>query len=128
VLLSEGEKCRAVGAGALPMYVNVTWPGGGKGVQYVDWTPLAGRDVVLWPDADEPGRQAMLGYRDVPGHFHMGVAQYLHGVGVKSMRVINTEGQPKGWDIADALADGWTPKQLAAWARLRVEEIEVRAA
>lgn len=128
VLLSEGEKCRAAGADALPMYVGVTWPGGGKGVQYVDWSPLAGRDVVLWPDADEPGRQAMFGYRDVAGQFHPGVAQYLHRAGVKSMRAIDTDGQPKGWDIADALADGWTPRQLAEWAKLRVQDIEVAAA
>ena len=31
VLLVEGEKCRAAGAGALPMYVAASWPGGGKG-------------------------------------------------------------------------------------------------
>ncbi|WP_235872499.1 CHC2 zinc finger domain-containing protein [Pseudoxanthomonas winnipegensis] len=127
VLLSEGEKCRAACAGALPMYVSVTWPGGGKGVSYVDWSPLAGRDVVLWPDADEPGQQAMFGWRDVPGHFHMGVAQYLHRIGVRSMRAIDTDGQPKGWDIADAIDDGWTPKQLASWAATRVQQIEVAA-
>ncbi|HEX5756883.1 MAG TPA: DNA primase, partial [Arenimonas sp.] len=106
VLLVEGEKCRAAGAGALPMYVTASWPGGGKGIPYVDWSPLEGRDVVLWPDADEPGRQAMLGWRDYAGRFHPGIAQSLHRVGVRSMRFVDTDGQPKGWDIADAIADG----------------------
>lgn len=125
VLLVEGEKCRAAGAGALPMYVAVAWPGGGKGVPYVDWRPLSGRDVVLWPDADEPGRQAMLGYSDYTGRFHAGVAQHLHRAGVRSMRFVDVVGQPDGWDIADAIDDGWTPRQIAAWASHRVADVDV---
>ena len=125
VLLPEGEKCRAAGAGALPMYAVVTWPGGSKGIAHVDWTPLAGREVVLWPDADDAGRDAMLGHRDYSGLQHPGVAQYLQRVGVKAMRYIDPEGQPKGWDLADGLNDGWTPRQLATWAAQRVGDLEV---
>jgi hypothetical protein len=125
VLMPEGEKCRAAGAGALPMYAVVTWPGGGKGIPYVDWSPLAGRDVVLWPDADQPGRDAMLGHRDYSGLQHPGVAQFLQRAGVRAMRYIDPEGQPKGWDLADALDDGWTPRQLATWAAQRVGDLEV---
>ncbi|MGH8032112.1 MAG: CHC2 zinc finger domain-containing protein [Luteimonas sp.] len=125
VLMPEGEKCRAAGAGALPMYAVVTWPGGGKGIPYVDWSPLAGRDVVLWPDADQPGRDAMLGHRDYSGLQHPGVAQFLQRAGVRSMRYIDPDGQPKGWDLADALNDGWTPRQLATWAAQRVGDLEV---
>jgi hypothetical protein len=44
------------------------------------------------------------------------------------MRFIDTAGQPKGWDIADAVADAWTPRQIAAWAATRVLDLEVRAA
>ena len=127
VLLPEGEKCALAGAGALPMYAVLGWPGGGKGVPYVDWTPLAGRDVVLWPDADPAGRQAMLGAADRSGATrYPGVAQMLARVGVRSMRYIDTEGQPRGWDIADALRDGWTARQLATWAAHRVCDLTVR--
>lgn len=128
VLIVEGEKCRAAGAGALPMYAVLSWPGGSKGVRYVDWTPLAGRDVVLWPDADKPGREAMFGFVDFNGTVQRGIAQHANAVGVRSLRGIDTEGQPSGWDIADALdpaVDGWTPRQLAAWAAQRVIDIEV---
>lgn len=125
VLVPEGEKCRAAGAGALPMYAVVSWPGGGKGVRYVDWSPLAGRDVVLWPDADEPGRHAMLGNTDYSGRFTPGVAQFLHAVGVRSMRFVDPAGQPKGWDIADAVDEGWTPRQIATWASHRVADIDM---
>lgn len=128
VLVVEGEKCRAAGAGALPQYAVVSWPGGGKGIRYVDWSPLRGRDLVLWPDADKPGREAMLGWVDACGVVHRGIAQHAHGVGARSLRYIDTEDQAHGWDIADALdpqIDGWSPRQLAAWAATRVCEITV---
>lgn len=128
VLVVEGEKCRAAGAGALPMYAVIAWPGGGKGVTYADWSALAGRDVVLWPDADDAGRDAMLGFRHYSGDWRDGVAQMAHAAGCNSLRFVDVSGQPKGWDIADALDDGWTPRQVAAWAATRVREIEVARA
>lgn len=54
VIVVEGEKCadalrRASGR------VVVSWAGGTHGVAHADWSPLAGRSVVIWPDADDPG-------------------------------------------------------------------------
>lgn len=144
-MVVEGEKCRAAGAGALSPYAVVTWPGGSNGLggtrwhdatrgwhhlpPLVDWSPLAGRDVVLFPDADEPGRRVMLGHEDSSGRWHPGVVDFLVHAGVKSIRMIDVFDRPKGWDIADALdpeIDGWSPRQLAAWAKQRVVEIEIR--
>ena len=124
VLIVEGEKCAAIGAGALPMYGVSTWVGGSHGVKHADWSPLEGRDVVLWPDAID-GIGAMLGYIDGSGLLHEGVAQLAYRAGCASLRVVDVAGMPKGWDIADALADGWTAKQLATWARSRVRMVEV---
>lgn len=124
VLVLEGEKCATAGAGALPMYAAISWMGGSHGVGHTDWSPLEGRDVVLWPDALD-GVGAMLGYTDGSGLLHEGVAQLAYRAGVRSLRVIDTSGMPKGWDIADALDDGWTPKQVAGWAAARVKPIAV---
>lgn len=52
VLLVEGEKCKDAAALALPGYVAASWPGGGKAVKKIDWSPLFGRHVVLWADCD----------------------------------------------------------------------------
>lgn len=52
VLIVEGEKCKDAAAQALPDYVAVSWPGGGKAVKKIDWSPLFGRHVVLWADCD----------------------------------------------------------------------------
>jgi DNA primase len=128
VLALEGEKCRAAGAGAFPKYAVITWPGGSHGIRYVDWTPLAQRDLVLWPDADEAGRRAMLGWSNDAGMFRPGVAHYAARVGARSIRIIDTSGRPKGWDVADALdpeIDGWSPTQLAMWAAARVMDVTV---
>lgn len=126
VVVVEGEKCRAAGAGAWRQYVTVCWPGGSNGLRKVDWSPLAMRDVVLWPDADEAGRKAMLGWSNDGGMFTPGVAHYAHRVGARSIRLIDTAGQPRGWDIADALDDGWTAAQVAGWASTRVVDVAVR--
>jgi len=36
--------------------IATTSPGGALKAEYADWTSLAGKNVILWPDADEPGR------------------------------------------------------------------------
>lgn len=54
VIVVEGEKCRDALARATGRTV-LSWPGGTQGVKHCDWSPLAGRNVVIWPDADEPG-------------------------------------------------------------------------
>ena len=103
VLIVEGEKTtdaawQLVGKD----YVCITWPGGTNAVSKADWTPLQGREVIIWPDADEPGEKA---------------AQTLQGclkkAGAKSTRIASPpEGVSKGWDLADALAEGWTRENI----------------
>jgi len=54
VIIVEGEKCADAVARATGRQA-VSWAGGTYGVQHADWSPLAGRSVVIWPDADAPG-------------------------------------------------------------------------
>jgi putative DNA primase/helicase len=98
VLVVEGEKCQAAAEKALPEYVCVTWSHGSSSVDKTDWAPLAGRDVTIWPDADAPGLKAAIAIRNrLPG-----------------ARVLNIEGKEKGWDIADAIAEGIDPAAFMA--------------
>lgn len=62
VMVVEGEKKRAAAAAAMPAFVIVSLLGGAECVKLNDLSPLVGRNVTLWPDADAPGRRAM---RDV---------------------------------------------------------------
>lgn len=54
VIVVEGEKCRDALKKSTGRCV-VSWAGGTQGVKHTDWTPLAGRNVVIWPDWDVPG-------------------------------------------------------------------------
>lgn len=56
VIVVEGEKCRDALANISGRCV-VSWAGGTHGVKHADWSPLRGRNVVIWPDADAPGVQ-----------------------------------------------------------------------
>ncbi len=49
-IVVEGEKC--VQALTIAGFVATTGPGGAGKSDRVDWTPLAGKTVFLWPDAD----------------------------------------------------------------------------
>ena len=108
VLVVEGEKAADAAHELLPNYSVVTWPGGTKAVSKALWEPLRGRAVLLWPDADEPGIEAM-----------NELALVLHGMDA-SIKVIDPTGQPKGFDAADALKDGWDKNKVITWAKERV--------
>ena len=58
VLIVEGEKAADAAAALFPEHAVVSWCGGCKALNTVDWQPLAGRAVTLWPDADNPGTAA----------------------------------------------------------------------
>lgn len=55
VLVCEGEKAADAARLLFPDWVVVSWPGGANAVDKADWSPLAGREVTLWPDLDEAG-------------------------------------------------------------------------
>jgi len=54
VIVCEGElKCDILAGYGFPA---ATSSGGSKSVALTGWTPLAGKNVIVWPDSDEPGR------------------------------------------------------------------------
>lgn len=59
VVIVEGEKAADAAAILLPDHPVVTWQGGAQAVAKADFSPLAGREVWLWPDNDEAGTKAM---------------------------------------------------------------------
>ena len=111
VLIVEGEKAAKAARRICPGVV-VTWPGGSKAAKFVDWSPLAGRKVVIWPDRDAPGIEAA-----------RAIAKALAGIAAK-VRVIQPPAGPMdGWDLADAVAEGWSRAQLVESMKPRAELI-----
>lgn len=58
VILVEGEKC-ADAINSISGRTGVSWSGGSQSWQRTDWSPLAGKDVILWADNDRPGSDTM---------------------------------------------------------------------
>jgi putative DNA primase/helicase len=100
VLIVEGEKA-ADAARTISPGVVVTWPGGGKAVKFTDWSPLAGRKVLIWPDADEPGHKAAAD-----------IVAALKPIAASVRTIPVPAGVAEGWDLADAVAEGWDRARL----------------
>lgn len=106
VLVVEGEKTADAAGRLFPHCVVMTWPGGAKAVGKANWKPLAGRRVVIWPDADEAGLAAA-----------EEIARALSPI-AESVQVVSVPpGVAQGWDLADAEAEGWAPERAQRWAR-----------
>lgn len=130
VLLVEGEKCADVGNEHLPEMVSVTWPGGSKAWEKADWSPLAGRKVVLWPDCDaqrDKKTQELLPDEKQPGWKAMaGIAQRLLALGcqVWMLQIPPPGAKPSGWDIADAVAEGFVGTALNEYVTNNLVRVE----
>jgi putative DNA primase/helicase len=108
VLVVEGEKCAKAAEKVFTDWVVVTSLGGACAPAKTDWTWLQNRQVMIWPDADGAGAT----YGD-------DVASILHGLGVADIRMVDaralasrmpdgtTREPPQGWDVADAVEEGW---------------------
>ena len=96
VLVVEGEKACDAARNLFSDMVVVTWPGGSSAVKHVKWESLQGRDVTLWPDADEPGLKAMKDAGEILAK--------LPSTQVKTVTL--PDNLPKGWDLADEVPEG----------------------
>ena len=98
VIITEGEKAADAGRTLFPTHSVLAWPGGDNAVEHADFTPLHGRQVILWPDNDAPGFKAM---RAVAAKLSPHVA-------------VQTVSIPDHWPPKHDLADvGWTVDEAA---------------
>ena len=104
VVLVEGEKC----ADALivkGICATTAMNGANAPIEKTDWSPLAGKHVLIWPDNDEAGKA-----------YALRAADALRLADAASVAVLTLPaGKPSKWDAADAVADGFDiPAFLAA--------------
>ena len=91
VLVVEGERTVEVAAETFRDYVVTTSCGGGSQAGTADWTPLAGRAVVIWPNNDSAGIQ-----------YAEKVSELVTTAGASSVRIVELPpGLPAKWDLAD---------------------------
>ncbi len=105
VVICEGEKSADAAARIFPNCVCITSPGGSQAASKADWSPLEGRCVLVWPDADEPGST-----------YAAQIAAILHPLDCQVSIIDATalasidpngdqRGPAKGWDAADGVAE-----------------------
>jgi len=120
VVVVEGEKCTDALQAALPDHVVVSWNGGGKAAWQTDFSPLAGRSVTIWGDRDPEFNQTLQGWRRSGGEWKPGLLELIP----VRCRVARPDAiqRAKGWDCADAIAEGWTGEQIVAWLDAQTAE------
>lgn len=104
VVICEGEKSADAAERLLSGFVAVTSLNGAKSAAKADWSPLRGRHVTIWPDADEPGAA-----------YAQAVAELALAAGAAPVAIVTPPaGVSDGWDAADAESEGWTHDRAVA--------------
>ena len=108
VIVVEGEKAADAARALFPDMVAVTSSSGAQSYWKTDWTPLAKRTVIIWPDNDQAGRT-----------YAKGVYDTLTPLGA-DVRIVEIpqDAFPVGWDLADPVPEGM---DIIAMARLAGE-------
>lgn len=96
VLIVEGERSvdgamKHVGDG----FIVTTWIGGTGNWSYADWSILAGREVVIWPDNDDAGVTTA-----------QSIAERLREIDCRVAVVELPTDLPEKWDLADDIPEG----------------------
>ena len=113
VVLVEGEKC-AQALIELGIVATTAMHGANAPVDKTDWSPLAGKAVLVWPDRDKPGWE-----------YAVQAAQAILSAGAKSCHILYPpEEAAEGWDAADAVMEGFDVAAfLAHGPRVQVHDI-----
>lgn len=96
VLFTEGEKAAEAAVERLGhLAIPTTTLGGAGSAARSNFTPVCGRAVVIWPDADDAGRRHAAD-----------LYRLCKAAGADPVTVVDTTRFPHGWDLADPDPEG----------------------
>ena len=110
LIIVEGEKCASALQKIIPAdkYSVTTWHGGVNNVDSCDWSPISGKNIILWPDFDLQERDGhVLPVDQQPGYKAMHRVGEILSVNNRCKFLHPLPGYPAGWDVADAIESGW---------------------
>lgn len=109
VVLVEGEKC-AEALIRIGITATTAMNGAMAPVEKTDWSPLAGKAVLIWPDRDAPGWD-----------YAEAAARACASAGCRSVSIlVPPTDKPEKWDAADALDEGFDCANFITQAERRV--------
>jgi len=119
VIVCEGEKSADAAAKLFPDHVTIASMNGAQSPEKSDWTPLAGRTLTLWGDRDPAGEAYIASVERLATEAGAKVLSAIRAEWFLQMSaelgVGRREALPQGWDAADALAEGFTAENIAAF-------------
>lgn len=102
ILIVEGEKTAEAAKRIFPALTVLTWVGGTGSMHLTQWGCLKGRDVILWPDNDDPGLKCMDKLKAIS-----------EKIGAQSVKIVHLPSNtPQAWDLADTFPEGWDRTSL----------------
>lgn len=128
LVIVEGCKTAAAMEQYFPNSTIVTWQGGSNAVLKTDWTPISNKErVIIIPDADmktDPHNGQPIPWEEQPGmKAATQIAKILFDQGC-TVYFVNTQSQASkkdGWDMADALAEGWEKSKVLEFINSHLE-------
>ncbi|QGM98432.1 DUF927 domain-containing protein [Methylocystis parvus] len=119
VVIAEGEKSAVAAQAVFHDHIVTTSPNGSSAADKADWSPLAGRKVIVWPDGDEAGQK----YAADVGAILFDLGAEIRVIDARALALKAPDGGEResfkpGWDAADAIEE-WAAdlpklKQVAA--------------
>lgn len=106
VIVCEGEKAADAAQAMFPRVLCITWMAGTNNVMNSDWSPLAGKNVVIWPDNDAPGAKAA-----------DEIVSILSGLAA-TVRKLDVSDLPEAGDAADI-----NPEDPKKWLKARTGDV-----
>jgi hypothetical protein len=117
ICIVEGEKAADIGNKNSNTMIFLAWVGGAEAINYVDWTCLKNKHVILIPDHDKEAKFDNGEYKPKilrPGNKAMlTIASNIQRIASKIEFVVIPEEYPNKWDIADR--KDWKPGDLQFW-------------
>ncbi len=106
IILVEGEKC-AQSLIDKGICATTAMGGANASIDKTDWSPLKDKDVIIWPDNDEPGKK-----------YAQSAYEKLLKIGAQSVKIIDIPtDKPAKWDAADAINDAIDLQQFIDQAK-----------
>lgn len=112
VVFHEGEKAVHAHLAARLTGIPTTTSQGAEKAKCTDFSPLAGRHVVICPDHDEPGARHA-----------QDLAARAHAVGAASVRIFRLTCLPAKGDVVEWLENGGTPEAFSSLLQSTAETV-----
>lgn len=107
LVCTDEEQCDFARSRLAGAFWCVSWPGGERTFKKADWSPLAGREVFIFPDGTTT--PAALGQFFLD---QMSTDSCVDSIAIAEPK----DSVPIGWQIVDAIKAGWTLSELTTFA------------